>query len=144
MTEDREVRLQKQPTKVLCFPEDLETARRLLLEGGKEMNDKATRWENVKGRARYIYDKMAPIDFEGGGPYPPGAEFAMALCEEMDRMQEEFDRLKAEVGVLVEHNLKRSRLEEEIGRLRDMLIKHVSYKAIRRYDVEDESEEPKE
>lgn len=51
--------------------------------------DKTTRWEDVKGKARHLYDKVGLLDFEDGGPYPPGAEFAMALCAELDRMQEE-------------------------------------------------------
>ncbi len=80
--------------------------------------DQTTRWENVKGRAQWLSEHMDAAMWlkEFGAPLPEGAVFAFALCEEMDRMQKEIDRL------------------------RDMLTKHVSYKTIRRYDVE----EPKE
>ena len=65
------------------------------------MKGRTTRWENVKGRAQYIHEKMDPGLFleRFGGPLPPGGECALALCEELDRMQEELTY----VYNLVEH-----------------------------------------
>ncbi len=60
------------------------------LMGDKE-KDQTTRWNNVKGRALFLHehtDRIALLN-EFGGPMAPGGVFAMALCEEMDRMQEE-------------------------------------------------------
>ncbi len=68
------------------------------------MNDKAkdqtTRWENVKGRALWISENMDAVEWLkkfGAGPPAFGPEYVMALCEEMDRMQEEVVNLKEEL-----------------------------------------------
>lgn len=98
--------------------------------------DQTTRWENVKGRAQHLHGQPDSVTWlkEFGEPMPLGAAFAMALCEEMDQMQVEFE---TEMKVLTKR-LKNLKKGNDV--LRDMLTKHVSYKTIRRYDVE----EPKE
>lgn len=55
ITEDREVCLQKQPTKVLCFLEDLERVRRILLVG-PSLNISEEQREEVRWRMEALND----------------------------------------------------------------------------------------
>ncbi len=75
--------------------------------------DRTTRWENVKGRAQWLYEHMDGITWlkEFGDAPSPGPAFAMALCEEMDQMQEEIDFLRERLGNLIV-NLKREAPKE--------------------------------
>ena len=53
-----------------------------------------TRWENVKNRANYLLKNSSVKSWEGCAWRAIG----MALCEELDRMQERIDALEVEGG----------------------------------------------